>query len=425
MSASGTIQEAPDQNEPGKKARGRLRFGALLLVLGLYLVAQVALVAITLIFEIPLSEGEGFLVFPSLWSLLILFAYYLAPPLIALGFGWRVRPFARHALALWFAILLVQGGYSLAVTMVHARLIAEWDADRQASAAAIHDVAEAGHQFRDDDGDGLIDRVALDGRVRTQGLPPGDYGVAAILTEAPPGQRRRTAGPMNFPRSSTASGPLDLAFAFDLGAPGLGELAAAGPMTLHVEVTKSRRPDDTERTVLMLCAWAPFVCPTSHNGRDASIHDEVLTLRRFENLSEVALAPGKIQRKHIIFKGFAGDFGRDLDGNGLFDELVVTLDVDSIHDGPIFFQAEMRAPFRALLHHATRSAEGAEHLEFVIDGTALRRSGRDGPYELGAMTLMNNSPYCPGGVCPPPNLPKFSVYLDSYTTGPYHVEQFE
>jgi len=415
MSASGTSPDAPD----------RLRFGALLLVLGLYLVALVALVAVTLAFEIPLSEGEGFLVFPSPWSLFIGFVYYLAPPLIALGFGWRRRPFARHALALWLAILLVQGGYSLAVTLMHARLVAGWDADRQASTAAIHDLAAAGHQLHDDDGDGLIDRIALDGRVRTRGLPPGDYQVAAILTEAPPGRRRRFAGPMNFPRSASASGPLDLAFALDLSAPGLEELAAAGPMAFHVEVTKSRRPDDRAQTILTLCAWAPFPCPTARSGQDAAIRDEVLTLRRFENLGEIALEPGAIQRKHVIFKGFSGDFGRDLDGNGLFDELVVTLDVDTIHDGPIFFQAEMRRPFRALLHHATRSTRGAEQLEFVIDGTALRRDGRDGPYELGAMSLMNNSPYCPGGICPPPNLPKFSVYLNSYTTGPYRAEQFE
>ncbi len=145
MSARGISLDAP----------GRLRFGTLLLVLGLYLVALVALVAVTLAFDIPLSEGDGFLVFPSPWSLLIGFAYYLAPPLIALGFGWRMRPFARHALALWLAIMLVQGGFSLTVTLMHARLVAAWDADRQASTAAIHGLAEAGYQLHDDDGDGL------------------------------------------------------------------------------------------------------------------------------------------------------------------------------------------------------------------------------------------------------------------------------
>ena len=295
----------------------------------------------------------------------------------------------------------------------------------RASRADIQGLDEAGHELHDDDGDGLIDRVALDGRVRTRGLPPGDYRVTAILTEAPPGQRRRSAGPMKFPRDSDASGPLDLAFAFDLRATGLRELAAAGPMTLHVEVAKARAPDATARTILTLCAWAPFACPASRGGGDPQIRDEVLTLRRFEDLGEVALAAAEIQREHVIFKGFAGDFGRDLDGDGLFDELVVALEVDSIHDGPIFFQAEIRAPFRALLHHETRGTKGAQRLELVIDGTAIRRAGRDGPYQLGGMILMNNSPYCPGGVCPPPDLPKFSLYLGSYTTGPYRAEQFE
>ncbi len=44
---------------------GRLRRGPLLLVLGLYLLSLVTLVAITLGFEVPLSEGGGFLVFPT------------------------------------------------------------------------------------------------------------------------------------------------------------------------------------------------------------------------------------------------------------------------------------------------------------------------------------------------------------------------
>ncbi len=328
------------------------------------------------------------------------------------------------------ALLLVQGGASAIATALRADLSADWDADARASRAAIQDLAEVGHELHDDDGDGLIDRVALDGRVRTGGLPAGDYRVTAILTEAPPGQRRRIAGPMKFPRntgaaSSPNSGPLDLSFAFDLDAARLGELAAAGAMTLHVEVAKFRRPDAYAMTVLRLCAWAPFACPTPRSGLDATIHDEILILRRFEDLGEVALAPAQIQRKHVIFKGFAGDFGRDLDGNGRFDELVVTIEVDSIHDGPIFFQAEMRAPFRALLHHQTRSTKGARRLEFVIDGTAIARAGRDGPFELGGVILMNNSPYCPGGVCPPPDLPKFSLYLGSYTTAPYRAAQFE
>ena len=48
----------------------------------------------------------------------------------------------------------------------------------------------------------------------------------------------------------------------------------------------------------------------------------------------------------------------------------------------------------------------AQSLELVIDGTAILRAGRDGPYELGGR-------------------PKFSLTLDGYTTAPYRAEQFE
>ncbi len=75
--------------------------------------------------------------------------------------------------------------------------------------------------------------------------------------------------------------------------------------------------------------------------------------------------------------------------------------------------------------HATRSAKGAPRLELVIDGTAIKRTGRDGPYELGGTILMNNSLDCPGGVCPAPDLPKLSLTLGSYTTAPYRAEPFE
>jgi hypothetical protein len=218
---------------------------------------------------------------------------------------------------------------------------------------------------------------------------------------------------------------LAFAFAFDVDAARLGELAAAGPMTLQIEVAKSRAPGAYATAVLRLCAWAPFACPTSRRGGDLDIHDEILTLRRFEGLDKVALGPAEFQARQVIFKGFAGDFGRDLDGNGRFDELVITLEIDSFYNGPIFFQAEIRAPFQALLYHETRSTKGVQRLEFVIDGTAIQRVGRDGPFELGGMILMNNSPYCPGGICPPPNSPKFSVTLGSYTTAPYRAEQFE
>ncbi len=53
---------------PGPQAPGRVKFGALLVVLGLYFAALGTLVAVTIAFEIPLSTGEGVLVLPSPWT---------------------------------------------------------------------------------------------------------------------------------------------------------------------------------------------------------------------------------------------------------------------------------------------------------------------------------------------------------------------
>ena len=39
---------------------------------------------------------------------------------------------------------------------------------------------------------------------------------------------------------------------------------------------KHRRPDDDERMILTLCAWAPFFCPTPRGGWDPVIRDEIL-----------------------------------------------------------------------------------------------------------------------------------------------------
>ncbi len=64
-------------------------------------------------------------------------------------------------------------------------------------------------------------------------------------------------------------------------------------------------------------------------------------------------------------------------------------------------------------------------LDVVLDGGRLRALGRDGPYTLSAFALLNNDPYCPGGVCVIENRPVFTVYLDAYTTEAYRAEQFE
>lgn len=411
---------ADRDGQPG--GRGRLRLGAAVLVASIYTLCLVALVAATLAFDIPLAEGEGFLVFPSLWGLFVEFGYYGAPLVTAAGFGWFCRPFPRNFLAVLTVIVLSQGIYSVGAMALRDARAADLAEDARASAAAIQGLRAYEHRLDDANGDGLIERIVLSGEIEVAGLPPGDYAVAAQLSQA------ASDAPLHFSQTRLAlpvGASAPVAFTIALSARRFQEVAGDGPLEVSLEVTKDRRLSRRDRTILTLCAWAPYFCATTRLGLDRAIYDRVLSLKRFEAVGRVALAATEIQREQVIFKGFAGDFGRDLDGNGRFDELVVALELDSIYQGPIFFQAQIQAPFQAILHHETRIAAGQDRLEFVIDGAALSQASLDGPYDLGVFVLMNNDPYCPGGVCPPANLPKFSVYLDSYTTGSYRAGQFE
>lgn len=412
----------PATPEPPKSERVRRR-GAALKITILYVLGLTGLAGATMVFKIPLSEGEGFLRFPSAWALVLDFAYYGLPPLAAVAFGLLRRPFAKNALTLLLIIFVVQGVYSVAATTLHIALARKLSSDTTASMAAIGNLVGFKRDLIDGNGDGLVDRVVLEGGIEATALPRGDYTVTAVVWQSPPGRQQRVAGQVDFSFASKESGLLDFVIEFDPRS--IQDLASGGPLEIGVDVTKTRRFGHYARTIVAICAWSPFACPMPRVAWNRVTENELIELRRFRDVGQVELAAPQIQREQLVVQGFAGDFGRDLDGDGGFDELVVEILVDSIYRGPVYFQAEMQTPFRAVLQHESRVAEGPGRLEFVIDGTQISRSGLDGPYQIGAFVLMNNSPVCPGGVCATPNQPPFTVYLDSYTTAPYRAREFE
>lgn len=72
-----------------------------------------------------------------------------------------------------------------------------------------------------------------------------------------------------------------------------------------------------------------------------------------------------------------------------------------------------------------RVAKGLARLEIVPPAERLKELGRDGPYRLRGLVLLNNDPYCPGGKCAIVNRPPFTVYLLEYETKAYRVDRLE
>ena len=177
--------------------------------------------------------------------------------------------------------------------------------------------------------------------------------------------------------------------------------------------------------IVTLCRWAAFFCPTSRLGYDPVLYDDIVEIARFDAVDTVALAPETIQRNQLVFLRYLGDTGRDDDGDGLFDALIVSIELDSIYAGPLYVQAQIAGAASGHVQQTSPIGKGIGQFDVVLDGGRLRALGRDGPYTLVAFALLNNDPYCPGGACVIENRPVFTVYLDAYTTKAYRAEQFE
>jgi hypothetical protein len=124
----------------------------------------------------------------------------------------------------------------------------------------------------------------------------------------------------------------------------------------------------------------------------------------------------------VTLKRYIKDFGRDLNGNGLFEQLVVTLEVESVYEGILFMEAVVSGGTYPLFYE-THVAKGVSTIEYVIDGDHLLEFGFDGPYELYDVEIFNEDPECQSEDCLPEK--SFQEFFPNYITQRYTLEQFE
>ncbi len=394
---------------------------AVALTTAFYFAALIALIAVTLAFDVKLTIGEGWGQMPSAWWMLLAATYYAVPFVVAAVVGYLHRPFLANFVAVVVAIFVLHTFYGAATSGIRQTYLDARQADIARGQAAVPGIADFGHRFVDDDDDGLVNRIVVAGRLDPDDLPAGDYQMFARFSQR--GQPGPGLGDEEF--TLAEEGPRMVALAFDIDARHLSEAAKAGPLTVDVLLNRRLTLGPGGRRILALCRWAAFFCPTSLLGYDPVLYDYIVEIARFDAVDTIALAPETIQRKQLVFLRFLGDRGRDIDGDGLFDALVISLELDSIYSGPIYFQAQIVGVANSVLEQTTSIGKGIVRLDFVIDGKRLRELAADGPYTLRPFVLLNNTSYCPGGTCVNENQPMFSLRLGPYTTGPYRAAQFE
>ncbi len=392
------------------------------LVLGAgYFLALTGLAAATIFWDIPLSDGGFLFSLPSSWSLFLSAFYYLVPFALGLALAfWQGRNWTAGVLLVG-AIFILHGAVSLAANSLRNLYLADWQLAAQQAERAEITPSSFRHEFLDENNDGLSDRILVTGALTVGALPPGPYQVLGLLSQGESDAALPGLGAHDIQVEPGASDAQDLRFKIDPRR--LQDWAGKGPFSVELEISQWREIGPDVKRVLTFCAWALW-CPTALSGADPEFYPDLKVIARLQNLDRFVLRRDQIQRPQLIFNGYSRDYGRDLDGNGLMDELVIALNVDSIWTGELFFQSQLNV-LSAAINYETTVAKGVGIVELVIDGSAIKAGGRDGPYRLENPIIFNNTPYCPGGTCANKNQPMFSISAPDYTTGPYRAADFE
>ncbi len=152
--------------------------------------------------------------------------------------------------------------------------------------------------------------------------------------------------------------------------------------------------------------------------RDPATSEELDAVRLPQNTAtyqSTQFDPFGATNQPIVLTGNSSDSGVDTNGNGLFDELHVDVEVSLANAD--FYQWSARLVDRngTEIGFSTRQATlnaGVTNLHFVFDGEAIGRNGQDGPYFVKGLLIFGQS-----GA----NL----VSIDVAETRPYRVTQFE
>lgn len=203
----------------------------------------------------------------------------------------------------------------------------------------------------DDNFDGLIDRVAFD--VGTQATTAGRFRAYVHL---------KTAGGKGVVGSSEVDLPAGAGtLPVSIGADDLRAAGESGPYTVELVELDCIGPDG------------------------ASPCD------RLDNAGQTkAYALSQFQRRPLILTGVTTDRGVDDNGNGRFDRLLVTVQVDALFAGSYTWNMKLADEGGRQLAFSSDSrflSTGLNDLTFSFDGSAIGSSGAPGPFRLSDLLL--------------------------------------
>jgi len=400
-----------------------ISFKGIFVVTILYFLILAGLVIYSLVFNVKFYGGIGWFRLPTHWFWFLTSYYYIIPFLCALISSLLFRPFWSYFWKTVLAIFLVHVLYSTIICSLRMNFLNAWNKNIEQSKKVQLKIHSFRHQMIDDDEDQLIDGIRFLSDIEASSFPQGKYVVSIQLIQQGKIISGGVIGNYTFKilKEKSYSDQMVVEFKTE----NYKDFLEKGKIDIRLELKKHLKINEYGKKIIALSRWAAFFRrATSWEGYDSQIYNDIIDIHRNDYVHSFSLESEKIQRKQVIFQKYIEDYGQDLDGDGIFDEMVVVMEVDSIYNGPIYFQADLEGS-SVWFGNKTLIKKGLERLTIVLDGAKFKKSGLDGPYKIRNLVLLNNDPYCPGGRCVTENKPAFTVYLDDYITNAYKAENFE
>ncbi len=388
-----------------------------------YTVIAAGVVLVIVLTGAPLLDGDVWFRWPSIWLWIVYGIYYVLPVVLAVAYGLALRPpFWTRVRDLLVSILLVQLVYSVGVHLWRVAYLQRMDEAVYRTKRAEPFVYEAKHKLVDKDKDGEVEEIKCRVKIDLDEYPDGKYAVEAYISQADRPLSRRGIGSSELVLTEEGGRDPTLLYSFDprTHAP----YYRAGPFFLGVKINRMFVKDREGRVLTALARWSPYFRSTRWDGYDPRINRHLDPVAEVDRIDSFSLVPLDASRPRVTLMEYVKDFGRDTNGNNLFDELVIELNVFSRYEGKAFLQALVEgAPYPVIQEVALK--EGENHLEYVIPARDVRAFGVETPFHLTEVQIYNRDPHCQEGECLKQIKPRFKYFLEGYLTKEYSILQFD
>ncbi|MCK5581467.1 MAG: hypothetical protein KAJ18_09375 [Candidatus Omnitrophica bacterium] len=390
-------------------------------IIVVYYLTLLSIVGVVLKFDIfPLLGPELSSRFTP-WHVLLMFLYYVVPFILAIVFGFVCRPFWKNVRNFIVAVLVVHGSYSFCVFAYRYSYLQELEELEYQRQMAELGIVSVSHKIQDSDQDGRVDGVDFYVQFDMSKYPTGDYVVYATLTQNRNPLPDNRISAYKFTNSDNTSKRYRIQFHVD---PQKYEpYYARGAFEFNLGVQGIKEVDAEGRQVLAFARWAPFFSSTSWYGQDPEIRGGVIDLDGVACIDEFSIMPIRMQTNEVVFSEFVDDFGRDTNGDGKYDELVVAFNVESKYVGQVFIQTLVEGS-ADLIVIEKELKKGKNLVEIKVPVEYLYKLGEDGPYTFLGFQVSNQPFECEGAECFKSIKKPFAVYFNGYITKDYALMDF-